>query len=191
VVCEVGHNINEAFVQITSDQEAGDTAPRTVLRALLTVELQACGEELPSSLLTAQSRVVDLPLPARHRRLAHLRTDRWAGAMLDDDVPRIAAALEHEIRSSSPPVTEIDDRLHKLFAIERGADTTGLTTTVDASIAFARALDLGTSIHVNIDGTAWATVGGTNRHTAWRWTTEYVELPPAKALLVAILRVLQ
>jgi hypothetical protein len=188
--CEAGHALNDGFVPLTARGEAGDTTARTLLHALLAVELQAAGEPPSSPLLTiAPSPVVNLRLPARDRRLAHLDSERWTSVMLDDDARRIAAALEDDIRS--PAAADIDDRLHELFAIERREDTAGLATSLDAALAFARSLGLGASIYVNLDGTAWAATGGSNRHTAWRWVEERVELPPAKALLVAILRLLR
>jgi hypothetical protein len=185
--CEVGRRINEAFVVIPSRKNMSAPPPRSLLAAIVASELYVNGEPTPDSVLTAERPlIVARRLPARQVRVAHVREPRLRERILSGTHRATAEALASDVRSS-PASQALDDRLHDLFLVDPRPDTFGLTASANAAIAFARRVGIASSINVNVDGTAWAMIGGTDRGTHWRWETEQVELPPAEALTVAML----
>ena len=185
--CEVGRPINDLFVVIPSHRTTSVPAARSLLAAVVASELYVNGEPIPESVLAPEwFPIVTRRLPTRHFRAAHVRAPRLRERILCGTHSSIAAALASDVRSPHAGCA-LDDRLHDLFLVGRRPETIGLTTSVDAAIAFARCIGLSSSINVRVDGTAWAAIGGTNQGSHWRWETECIKLSPAEALTVAML----
>ena len=185
--CEVGRRINEAFVVIPSRRSMSAPPARSLLATIVAAELYINGELTSDSVLTAEPpMLVAHRFPGREVRAAQLREPRLSQRIRTGMHSGIAQALASEVRSPQQ-VDALDRRLHDLFLTDPTPETCGLTTSADAAIAFARSVGLSSSINVNVDGTAWATLGGTVGGTHWRWATKQPEPAPAQALIVAML----
>lgn len=190
--CEVGHRMNEAFVIMSSGPRPIAPAPRSLLAVLLATELYLSGEPVSDPLLAAARPACSSRAVGPDALLVEqVRQGRLATRIREGALAGPAEAIERDVRSGLAAEGALDERLHTLFELEQRSDTVGLTRSADAAVAFARRAWISPSIYVNVDGTAWAEIGGISRGTFWRWRTEPVNLPPAKALIVEMLRLLR
>ena len=187
---EVGYHVNETFLIASSGRDPVPSAARSVLAALIAAEHLRNGDASGSIVTAPTPRIIRTPTPPRTHRARLLRDTALAARLLDDRQVDAAEALERDVRADALGEAELDERLHHLFGVHQKQETSRLTTSVDAALAFARSVELSPSIYINLDGTAWAELGGrTPSGSDWRWTTECVSATPAKALIVEMLRI--
>jgi hypothetical protein len=167
----------------------GPVSPRadTVADRIL-IEKRERRASCMSPLRASSLRVVRKPRPGRRRLVEQFGSDRLIAQLLNQDAIAAADVLERDLRASPIPGVDVDDRLHALFAVERSPATVGLTSSVDAAIAFALAVGLAPSIYVKLDGLGWAELGGIEQGTFWRWQTDRADLHPATAVICEMLR---
>jgi hypothetical protein len=186
----IGHGDHGAALATYSTASSHQSFVSGLLAALLAAELRHAGApatDEPS--LHARPRWARSAFPTRLRPLGWLRDTHMGRRMDDAGLAAAATALDRELRDSTGDDREFQRRLHELFDLTPQPNTGDVTTSLEAAITFVSRLGLGLSVYVTVDGQVLAELGTSTDHVRWRWESEFTRVPPARALILELLRV--